>query len=354
MDMESVFYLIIMIIITATLFVVPFIPAWCEWKYKTDAEPFKVDFPDKTIVDFTIRIFREYIETHFNPILEKYSQLETADDDKLADGTEYHVTGMPGITALSPSVLQSQKTNKVYLFCQNAVLPNGINFNNKIYGCKGVDIGASSTINSIMTEGDLLLESEVSIQKLAYSNTSIIIKKNFKATGYLRAKNKILFLGNAEFKYLNAPNIEFGELSFKPGEHLVDTISANFSPQRLLIENIKIPENTKMVNNFIIKETLSIGNKCSIFGSIKCYKDVKIGNNTTIIGSVICEKNITIGDNCFIQGPLVSAGAIRIGKNCCIGIQGVKTSVIAKKIFISTGCFIAGCVLAKVEGHYSV
>ena len=45
MDMESVFYLIIIIVITVTLFIVPFIPAWNEWKYKTDAETFKVDFP---------------------------------------------------------------------------------------------------------------------------------------------------------------------------------------------------------------------------------------------------------------------------------------------------------------------
>jgi cytoskeletal protein CcmA (bactofilin family) len=354
MDMESVFYLIIMIVITVTLFIVPFIPAWNEWKYKTDAEAFKVDFPDKTIVDYTIRIFREYIQTYFSPILEKYSQLQNSDDGKLANGTEYHVTGLPGAIALSPFELQNKKTNKVYLLCQKSVLPNGINFSNKIYSSEGIDIGSLSTINELIAEGDILLEAGVSVQKLVYSKTSIVIKENFKTSGYLRAENKILFLGNAQFKYLHSPNIEFGELSFKPGEHFIDVIAVRSLPRRLLLENIKIPEHTTMIYNFIAKGTLSIGNNCSIFGNIKCYQEVRVGDNTTIIGSVICENNITIGDNCSIQGPIISAGTIRIGKNCCIGIQGIKTSVVARYIFISTGCFIAGHILAKVEGTYSV
>jgi len=354
MDMESVYYFLTIIAITAILFIVPFFPAWREWKYKTDAEPFVVDFPDKTIVDYTIRIFREYIQTHFSPILEKYSQLQNSDDGKLENGTEYHVTGIPGAITLSPSELQNKKTNKIYLLCQQSVLPNDIHFNNKIYGTEGVDIGSLSTLNEIMAGGDILLEAGVSVQKLAYSKTSIVIKENFKTNGYLRAENKILFLGNAQFKYLHAPNIEFGDISFKPSEHFIDVIAVKTLPRRLLLENMSIPENTHLVYNFIAKGTLTIGNKCSIFGNIKCYQEVKIEDNTTIVGSVICEKNITIGDNCSIQGPIIATGTIRIGKNCCIGIQGIKTSVVAKNIFISTGCFIAGHVLAKVEGHYSV
>jgi predicted acyltransferase (DUF342 family) len=351
MDIEAIIFFIILIVISISLFVLPFIPAWLEWKNKTDAEPFQVNFLDKTIVDYTIRIFREFININFAEMIERYKLLDTYQTGIISSNIEYYITGQIGKITF-PNTNMSF-TNSIFLLCKNSILPGGILYRNKIYASDKLIIGSNSTLNEVITESDLQIDDDVTIQKLIYSEAAILIGQNCKAIGYIRARSKIHFLGDAQFQYLQAPTIEFGETNLSPKRTAIDVMSKNLS--RIIEDNdLYLPAGTDTTSHCIAKGYLTIGDNCIVLGNIKCYQDIRIGKNTIIIGAIFGAKNLYIGDGCSIQGPIVISGSTTIGRNCFIGASDCMTSVVTHDLFISSGCFVTGLLLAKHQGKYTL
>ncbi len=351
MNIEALFFFIVIVIISVILFVIPFIPAWIEWKEKTDAEPFNVYFEDRTIIDYIERITREFIHAHFDPLIEKCSQTDIGCDGKLNNNIEYHIVGKSGNISLTKAETDRGKTNRIFVLCKSSTLPENMNFENKIFAYENISIGEGSILSEVTAKGDIFLEKNIEIQKLVHSDTNIIIKNNCKANKFLRANGKIQFLGDAQFQYLYASQVEFGEMIRLPNKDAIDVIGKDI-PRTMVSENIQIPADTDHASHYVVRKTMIIGDNCTILGNIKCYKGLSIGANTNIIGSIISEGDIFIDEGCNIQGPIVSNGIIRIDKNCVIGALNSKTSMIAKQIYISTGCFVTGQILAKIAGIY--
>lgn len=343
-------YFIVLVLMTLVLYFLPFIPAWYEWKYKTDAEPFVVSFQDRTIVDYSIRLFKEYIFTHFSMILERYQRTESL-MELLSNGEAYYITGKSEQLELKHEDALTKKTNKIVLFTNNGVLPEKVNFENKIYACESLVTGEHNHLTEIYSQGNLVLRANAVVHKLAYSGESIIIKNNVRLNCYVRAEKKISFKGPAEFQYVNAPVIEFDPNTPMPQIEAIDVIGANIS--RLIVEkDLILPAKSELLNHLLVKAKLSVANNCKIMGNIKSYEDIRIEENVVIFGAIFCTKDLYIADNCYIQGPIVAEGTITIGQNCFIGSSDSKTSIIAKHIKIAKGCYITGQILAKREGLY--
>jgi predicted acyltransferase (DUF342 family) len=325
-------------------------PAWYEWKYKTDAEPFRVSFQDRTEVDYRIRQFKAYISTNFSTILENHQHIESSVETQ-GNGEEYYITGESELLELKDKDTLTQKTNKVVLFTKNGRLPENIHFAKKVYSFESLRTGENNHLTEIYSEGDIVLKTNTLVDKLVYSAQSIIIENNVNIHGYARAENKISFSGPAKFRYLYASVIEFDRIQMIPQIDAIDVIGANIL--RAFVEKYLIlPANTELVNHLVVKGQLFIAKHCKITGNIKGYQDIIIEDNTTIFGAIFCNKNIYISDNCFIQGPIVTNGTIIIGKNCFIGSSNSKTSIVAKNINIAKNSAITGQILAKSEGIY--
>lgn len=343
-------YFIALVLITLLLYFLPFMPAWYEWKYKTDADPFVVNFQDQNIVDYSIRLFKEYIATHFSTILENYEGTESSMEIE-SNGVAYYITGTSEKLELQDEDAVTKKTNKVVLFTNNGVLPEHVVFENKVYSSGVLLTGKNNSFTEIYSEGKVILGNNTIVDKLVYSGGSIIIENNVSLNCYVRSKKKISFSGPAEFQYLNAPIIEFDPNKAMPQIEAIDVIGANI-PRIIMEKELFLPAESEMVNHLVAKARLVIANNCKLMGNIKSYEDIIIGENTVIFGAIFCTKDLYIGDNCFIQGPLVTDGAITIGQNCFIGSSDSRTSIVAQNIQIARGCYVTGQVLAKTEGIY--
>ena len=351
MNTQQLLFLILLALGTMILYLLPFIPAFVEWKTKADSGPFQVNFQDRTIVDYCIRMFREYIDAHFGSLLEEYNHLNTDHEGKHVNGCEYYITGKRGHITLPGGDVSCKKTNKIILICQPSVLPECMTFNNKIYARKSLETGVNNVLNEVMAEGDIELKPGGVVSKLLFSQATITVGDRCILNGYTRALNKIHFLGHAQFQYLYAPIIEFGDALIKPPEKAVNVFLDDM-PRLISQYKLVIPKRTQLVSHIVAKESLVIENDCAIKGNIKCYNDVCIENNTSIIGAIFSEKDINISSGCFIQGPIVAKGTIRIAENCVIGTRDDMTSLIAQTVIMSSGCCFSGLLLAKFDGAF--
>lgn len=353
MEGPQLLFLILLIACTTLLYFLPFIPAIIEWKTKADSEPVHVNFQDRSLVEYCIRMFRDTISQEFASLLEKYKQSDINHQGTLANGVEYHIINTPGPILLSELAIASPIINKVLLMCSDVLLPNNLRFENKIYAIKSLETGINNCFHEVIAEGDIQLNRGGIVRKLLFSESSIFIHNHCVLEGYTRASTNIHLLGEAQFHYLSAPFIAFGNVVKEPPDNAIDVFGVDI-PRKIIGEKLVIPSHSQHTNHLVAKKELIIENDCIITGNIKCHKDVRIERNTTIIGALFAEQDINIADNCSIQGPIVSKGTIRIGKNCMIGTKSSMTSLIAQQLYISDGCCALGLVLAKQAGFFNL
>src|ERR1700733_5071401 len=101
MESMPTVFLLLLIISTVILYIFPFLPAILEWKWKTDASPFKIDFQDKTIVDYCIRTFEEYIEKNFASLIKEYKNSDSVYKGKTRHGRGYIISAQTGLLPLT-------------------------------------------------------------------------------------------------------------------------------------------------------------------------------------------------------------------------------------------------------------
>lgn len=349
MEIWQFIYILLLALGTMLLYILPFIPAMIEWRTKADSEPFVVNFQDRSLVDYGIRLFREYINQHFSSLLEQYQTIEQQSTGQNEKGIHYFISGNPGLITLPKKDSQQGSSHSVILLCNASILPANVHFTNKLYAKKSLITGEQNKLSEVMVEGDIQINKNNLVSKLLLSETSIDIAEGCRLKGYVRAKEAIRLSQNIEFQYLYAESIAFGEVQDDLPQSAVDVFSDAIQ-RHISNEPMIIPAGTQQTQHWVVKAPLVIENNCTLTGNIKCTRHIRIADHSIIFGAIICESSIDIGENCYIQGPIVANEAINIGKNCKIGTKSAKTSVIANKLVIAEGCLIAGLVLAKNQG----
>lgn len=351
MTFQSLLFFLGLIALTVLMFIFPFAPAWLEWKNKTDAKPFNVHFEDRTLVDYLIRVFNKFIQNHFSKLIEKCIQNESTEQGTLKDNLEYYIS-LPENLQFSTAEIKNHMSKKVIVFCKKGVLPSRMAFKNRIFAQEDLTVGSMAEVNEVMACGKIYLEENVTVKKLLASDDEVIIQEGCELNGYVRARNKIQCLGDLTFQYLNANQIQFGTSTVEIKEKAVDVIGSHL-PRVLSLAPINLPAFSDNRSHYVSKKSIFVGKETNIVGNFKSREHIQIEENSIIIGSLFCEGDITIGDNCKVQGPIVSTGTLQIGRNCLIGSVDVGTSVIARRIYILSGCLVKGILFARVEGNFT-
>lgn len=351
MEPNTMSYFILLLLVTLGLYVIPFLPALFEWINKTDVEPFSVVFEDKTFFDFLVRMFRIHLQTNYTGIINQHMNSGENYQGQDLKGEAYQFTGKQGLVALNAAETLAKTTSRLFIFWENAILPDGVEFKNKLYARGQLISGQNNCLNEVLVEGDLILKESTVSNKLIYSGGQITVGLHSVINSYIKAKDSIFFLGRNEFQSISAKNIFFGQVSNQMPALSVDVVGEPL-PRQVEKKDYRLEQGTHLRSHFVVYGTFYIEQDCNLTGSIKSHEDIYIGSNTRIVGSVICEKDIYIGDNCVIQGPIISNGTINIGHHCVIGTSDTATSVLAEYIHVGTGCYFTGILLAKTQGTY--
>lgn len=352
MEFQAIIYFILLFLITSVLYALPFLPAIMEWINKTDIEPFNVAFEDETFFDYLVRLFRIYIQANYSDIIHQNMNSDENYQALDKNGKEFQFTGRPGLVSLGAAETLAKMTSRLFIFWQDAMLPDGVAFKNKIYARGCLTTGQNNRLNEVLVEGDLFLRDGTISDRLLYSGHQVTVGQHSVINGYVKARDSIFFLGRNEFQSVCAKNICFGQVTNPIPAESIDVIG-DLLPRQVEKKKYRLTQGTQMTSHFVVYGTFNIEQDCVVKGSIKSHEDIVIGNNSRIIGAVFCEKDIYIGDNCVIQGPVISNGNITFGHHCIIGTDNTPTSVVAENIQVGTGCYFTGTLLAKMQGIYS-
>lgn len=351
MDLQQRLYLILLAMSTVLLYMLPFAPALIEWKTKADSEPFEINFQDRNIVEYSIRIFREYIAHHFASLLNEYSHSGNDLEGKHSNGIEYYISGKKGPIGIGDPSRSEQKINKVILLCQPSSFPDNVCFVNKVYAQQSIETGINNAFHEVVADDDVHLKKGTVVHKLLFSGKSLTAHGPCILNGYTKAEHQICLTSDTEFQYLHAPVITFGTILTEPPTHPVDVFREDIK-RTIAQDALVIPAQSSLETHIVAKKSLVFQENCTITGSIKGYQDIRIEPNCRLFGAVIGEKDILIADDCFIQGPIVARGSITLGKNCIVGAENTLTSMIAQTMVVANGCRVAGLMLAKQGGIF--
>jgi len=86
----------------------------------------------------------------------------------------------------------------------------------------------------------------------------------------------------------------------------------------VVVEYIEVPSGSIINRNIVTKDTLRVGDKCKIQGTLETLKDISVGADTVINGDLVSGGNVTIGARSLVTGALQVAGCIKIGENATI------------------------------------
>lgn len=229
------------------------------------------------------------------------------------------------------------------------------------YGLIGNSVvaGEHAKINgSILSENDVRIDlwseitGDVRTKTDAYLGEFVNIKGKLHAAGSLDVGNNVKIDGGYDVKeWIIVRNplpivllIFFYMMALlRTGneEEVEKALEELFSDETPASRVMSIPNRTK-IDLEMIKTTSRavIGNHCRLLGNIRA-RSLSMGNRDTLFGSIRTTGGIAIGSWCTIHGNLDSREKVRIGRNCRILGKITANSVILHETSKADGSLLA-------------
>jgi cytoskeletal protein CcmA (bactofilin family) len=325
----------------AVLLLLPFAPAWREWRRPTDDGPLHV--PDDGGQDplYLAKRFRAEMAglraagpgVGYQPVLEA---------DLLDPEDEAELRGWP-------------------ILAVNAIRTVGaIGCPRPFYAKADLDFRGGAMFAQVMTEGHLDLGARSRITGWAHADRDLRLGEYSVATQRVSAGEAIRLERGCCFERVHAPVVQFGrtdggerprpaplqqgELSQLPG-------AVPRSAGLWRIEgDCTLPDGHHFSGSLIVTGTLSIGADTWIEGDVKAHKGILVGPGAQISGSVICDNGIHVLAHAQIDGPLVSETHVLLTAGARIGREDAPTTVNAGAVIAQEGVVAHGTVWAREAG----
>jgi predicted acyltransferase (DUF342 family) len=185
-----------------------------------------------------------------------------------------------------------------------------------------VEVGGNAYLGEFVTiDGKLLVQGDLDVGK------EVKIRGGFEAKGWILVRNPIpviifLFLYIKEMMRLGK-----GEEIEKAVEELFDDSEdiQSFEGKEPAEKVLIIPAGAKLSHETIeVAGETVIGNNCLLTGNIRA-QTVTVGEKLTLKGSIYSEGKIFIGENSTVYGNLYSKGDVQIGRNSRV-FGGIKAN----------------------------
>jgi cytoskeletal protein CcmA (bactofilin family) len=346
---------LLLLLITATLILLPFIPTLREWLQPTDATPLPIDQFATQRLRHLADSMRGLMETLLGQSPTR-AELHGYGKSLFHNGTQitilHNEDGMGD--AQTGDVLEAVgKRGQIAVFVESAAITPGCETLADIYAMEDLHIGDDVSLRAGCVLGDARIGANVLVHRWIDADT-IVAGQNLAVHGRITALKSISFSHNSTFVRGGAPTMYFGDEVSRHATpiHVEHPIATPADTKRFLFDgDITVAEDTPRHGNFIVRGSARVNAGCHIAGSIKTYDFLRIGENVNIAGAVMASKAIVIGAGCAILGPIISEDDIIIGPNCLIGSPAIPTTVTCRKLVVAKGVVIHGVVTTLDSAH---
>ncbi|NIC40884.1 polymer-forming cytoskeletal protein [Aquabacterium sp. A08] len=322
-------------LVCGTLLLLPFVPAWREWRQPSDCTALRVSANLTSDTRYLAQQFRAQIEA------------------RLAAGAPQVHGGAD--TFNGPGLRPIISTQALRLRADTII-------HTPLYAAADVEAAARTELRELLCVGSLTLGPHSRISGWAHADQEAVLGDACLAVRRLSSGVSINLGIRCCFERLHAPTLRFGHVPVStaaphdPGQatlHMLRRIpgAQRWSNDAWRIDgDCDIPAWHHFIGSLVVTGTLRVGEGALIEGSVKAHKGIHVGAGAQITKAVVCEGAIHLERNAMVGGPLVSETHVLLLNRARVGSMHAPTTVSATHILIASGVTTHGTVWARNAG----
>ena len=330
------FWLVCLIIL-----VLPFVPAFREWRHPTDIVSLPV-LPNYTSdIDHFARRLRADVAS------------------KLGQGA---LTGYEDFELVGDPPAQMDWSAKRQRMISRAVATDSpVRSPQQLYVQGSIRAGGGSAFPSLYATGDIDLGDASEVRDWAHADGTVRLGQKSIALRRISAGTHIELGSETWFERMQAPSLFFGSRD-RPASQPTGTPQAlaDFAelpgavmqtPALFLIRgDCALPPERIYRGSLVVTGFLTIGAGTTVEGDIKARDGLSLQRQAQVKGAVTCEKRIYLFDEARVDGPVISESDLLIGAGSVVGLADVLTTVSAANIIVEDGAVVHGAIWAHEIG----
>lgn len=324
------------------LMLLPFLPAFREWRHPSDAAALPVSPDYSSDIDYFAR------------------RLQADVAARLGKGP---ATGYSDFDFVRVPVenMNWLKASKRLISARGIKSPMPVRTIQPLYVLGSIHAGAESSFSVLYATGNIELDKKSEIHDWAHADGVVRLGHKSLALRRISAGMAIELGEEAWFERLQAPVLYFGSRTshaLPPAQ--ADQTPASFAdlpgavrqtPSLFLIRgDCELPAGNIYCGSLIVTGFLTVGERTTVTGDIKSREGISIGQGAWVQGAITCEKRVYVFKDARVAGPLTSERDILIGANALIGQPDANTSVSARNIIVENGVVVHGAIWAHEIG----
>lgn len=328
-------------LLCAALLVLPFAPAWREWRRPTDAGALEVPEDGGQDPLFLAKRFREQMARlrpagpgiGYQPV-DEVDLLDT--EDEAAQG------GRP------------------ILAVQTVRSAGAVASLRPLYSTADLELRGGAMFKQVMSEGRMDLGPRSRITGWAHADKAVRLGANSVVAQRVSSGETLFLERGCCFERVHAPMVCFGRPQMPArrheGERARGDLAALPKASRRadglwrVDGDCNLPDGVHFVGSLIVTGVLTLGAGTRVEGNIKSHKGILIGPGAEVDGSVICDNGIHVLSGAWIGGPVVSETHLLLSAGARIGRPDAMTTVNAGAIIAQEGVVAHGTVWARQAG----
>lgn len=330
-------------LLCAALLLLPFAPAWLEWRFPTDNGALPVPQDDGQDPLFLARRFRERMAL------------------LLPKGPHAGYQPVDAFDLLDPDAEADRHALPV--LADKAIRSDGaVTCLRPFYATADLDFRGGAMFSEVMTEGRLHLGPRTRVLGWAHADGAVRLDEYSVATQRVTSAQAVCLARGCCFEHVHAPVVLFGreaEVTRQPRAH-VDASEATLAilpgaqPRGAGMWRIEgdceLPAGRHFRGSLIVSGVLSVGAGAYVDGSLKAHKGLLVGADACVTGAVVCEAGIQVLQRADIGGPIVGESHMVVAAGARLGRPEAPTTVSADAIIAEEGVVAHGSVWARRAG----
>lgn len=327
--------------ICLVLMVLPFVPAWEEWRRPTDLAALNV-LPD----------YATHIDHFANRL-----HADVAGHLGRGDPTGFHDFQAVGA---APDLAQDWGDKR--LLAQAGIDTDAaVRVSQPLYVDGDLRAGASSDFVRLYAAGHLQLGAGSAVRDWAHADGNLRVGRGSTLQGRASAGQAMQLSDGCTFERVQAPQVHFGSSSPRlplapmgPREvGLLEGLPGAVRQSAVLVRvqgDCSLPAHRLYRGCLVVTGVLDIGESTTVVGDVKARGGVNLGPGATIQGAIVSEGRISMFPGSRAFGPVVSEGDILVGAAAVVGLPASPTTLTGANIVVGEGAVVHGAAWAHDIG----
>lgn len=329
-------------LISLLLLLLPFVPAYLEWRRPTDFEALPISANYTSDIDHFARRMRA---------------------DVAAKSGTGKSTGYEGFAFVTEPVEEMNwgKAKKRLIARTDIITRSSIRSGRQLYVEGNLVAGSECSFPAVYATGDIRLGGQSEVRDWMHADGALAVGQGSAVLRRVSAGSYIRLGADTWFERVHAPSVFFGApgidsetetaLAPNPASYADLPGAVQQTPLLFIVRgDCALAADSAYKGSLVVTGFLSIGAGTVVDGDIKARGGIGVGCRATVHGAVICEKRIYFFSKARAVGPVISETDILVGADCVIGLPELQTTISAANIIVEDGVTVHGAIWAHDIG----